>query len=794
MLGRFGATILYLVLPLAAQSPAREPEAGAPTAGASLDWAEANRRANLPRWLSLKFAEFDTAGPAPVLPADLVAPGLPAGARGYFLVQVRGPVTEAGKQALRAAGLELLDYVPNHAFMVRATSADVQRAVNGGAAIWSSPLHPAYRIEPELLLPHAHERLVVLGFPDVKLPQLRAQAEAAGATIDEAHDAIDRDLLVVRPGAGGAKALARCADVQWVEPESIITDRNDTMTWTVQTGATNNRKIWDRGLHGEGQVIGHMDGAIRQSSCYFSDPSNPVGPSHRKLVYYSGTGSNNSHGTHTAGTAAGDSFPINASTARRGIAYAARLAHSNDYSATVWSARATAHAGAGARLHTNSWGNDGTTAYNTHCNAIDLFSWSNEDNLVFFAETNLSTLKNPENAKNLVAVGNAQNGTSADNKCGGGVGPTADGRRKPDLFTPGCSISSASTGTCGGSTQTGTSMACPGATGAAALIRQYFVDGFYPSGLATPADSMTPTGALIKSVLVNTCQDMTGVSGYPSDTEGWGRVVLDESLHFLGDSGRLWVADVRRANGLSTGGVKSYTVEVTSALRPLEITLAFTDYPGTVNASNPVIDNLDLVVIAPGGAQYLGNVFGGGWSLTGGLADAKNNVERVAVASPALGTWTIEVRGTAVPVGPCGFGLCATGVIDACFAFASVESYGVGKPGQQGMPVLTATLPFVPSTWQVQLTNAYPNWIGVTIWGQNQTAIPWDGGTIWAEPLVLGLVTTNAFGIAVLPVAIPADPTLCGSSTYWQVAIPSDPGAAGDGWALTNAFRMTMGQ
>lgn len=792
MLGRFCATFLYFALPLAAQST--EAPAGADSRPAqSLDWAEANRRAELPRWLSLKFAEFDTSGPAPVLPADLIAAAAPDDARGYFLVQMRGPVTEAAKDALRKLRLELLDYVPNHTFIARATNADVQRALTAGAAIWSSPLHPAYRIEPELLQPNAHARLAVLGFPGISADQLRAQLVAAGATVDEEDDAIDRRLAIVRPGAGGAKALGRCADVQWVEPESIVTERNDTMTWTVQSGVTNSRTIWNHGLHGEGQVIGHQDGRIATTSCYFNDASNPIGPSHRKLVYVSGSGSSDSHGTHTAGTAAGDAFPINGSTANRGLAYAAKIAHSSDYSASVWAARATTHAANGARLHTNSWGNDATTAYNTHCNAIDAFAWTNEDNLVFFAETNLSALKNPENAKNLVAVGNGQNGASANNKCGGGVGPTADGRRKPDLFTPGCSIVSASTSSCGTATLTGTSMASPSATAAGALIRQYFVDGFYPSGVATPADSVTPTGALIKAVLVNTCQDMTGVAGYPSDTEGWGHVVLDESLHFTGDIGRLWVVDVRRANGLSTNGTKTYTIDVTNSLRPLEVTLAFTDYAGTVNSSNPVVDDLDLVVTAPGGTQYRGNVWSGGWSVVGGVADAKNNVERVAVASPALGTWTIEVRGTAVPIGPCGFGLCATGMLDGCFALASVVSYGAGKPGQNGVPILQATLPIVPSIWVVQLGNAYPNWIAVLIWGQNEVAIPFDGGIAWAEPLVLNLVTTNFGGISIVPFTLPNDPTLCGSSTYWQAWVPGDPGAAGDGWASSNAFKMTMG-
>ena len=62
----------------------------------------------------------------PWLPPSVAAGAapLPAGARGYFVVQLRGPVTDAAKAGLAGFGVELLDYVPNHAFLVRATAVD----------------------------------------------------------------------------------------------------------------------------------------------------------------------------------------------------------------------------------------------------------------------------------------------------------------------------------------------------------------------------------------------------------------------------------------------------------------------------------------------------------------------------------------------------------------------------------------------------------------------------------------------------------------------------------------------
>src|SRR5678816_4484436 len=56
----------------------------------------------------------------------------------------------------------------------------------------------------------------------------------------------------------------------------------------------------------------------------------------------------------------------------------------------------------------------------------------------------------------------------------------------------------------------GTSMASPGAAGMAALVRQYYSDGFFPTGAAVAADAMTPSAALVKATLLNSTHAMAG--------------------------------------------------------------------------------------------------------------------------------------------------------------------------------------------------------------------------------------------------------------------------------------------
>ncbi|NIP86543.1 MAG: S8 family serine peptidase, partial [Planctomycetales bacterium] len=77
---------------------------------------------------------------------------------------------------------------------------------------------------------------------------------------------------------------------------------------------------------------------------------------------------------------------------------------------------------------------------------------------------------------------------------------------------------SATPSPCDTQARTGTSMACPAVAGVGMLVRQYFMDGYYPTGSPDPEATFTnPSGALLKATLLNSAVDMTGISGYPSD-------------------------------------------------------------------------------------------------------------------------------------------------------------------------------------------------------------------------------------------------------------------------------------
>jgi hypothetical protein len=258
----------------------------------------------------------------------------------------------------------------------------------------------------------------------------------------------------------------------------------------------------------------------------------------------------------------------------------------------------------------------------------------------------------------------------------GKPGPTTDGRRKPDLMAVGNGIQSASLKRNSAALycDTGpyfknpdlaaTSWATPNAAAAAALVRQYFTEGWYPLGEKRADRQVTPSGALIRAVLLNSTTNMTGIAGYPSDVEGWGQIQLDRTLVFKeGRRRRLQVNDVRNDAGLELNTSASKLFFVGDDHEELKITLVWTDPPAAESATKPTKNVLKLTAQSPVGIRYLGNDFDttAGESREGGTTqDRLNNVQMIVVTRPFKGPWTITVSGTEV-LGKQGYALVVTG-------------------------------------------------------------------------------------------------------------------------------------
>jgi hypothetical protein len=617
--------------------------------------------------IHLRNEDYDVAtGPRSELRED----GLLPGERDAWIVVFEAPSGENVKADLEGTGAKIVGTVPSNAYVVRATgeAADLLRDLERVRRV--DRFRPIWKVSPELLAGRAPGLLSIEVFDGESPLAIAERLRELGASIEAVHEGGGVRRIIVQAPEKGLLDLARVREVEWIEEAPKASLRNDIVRWVIQSGLEDETPLHDRGLFGEGEIIGHIDGPIAHMSCFFLDPDDPTpGPSHRKLVAYHGRDGfgQDTHGTHTAGTACGDAQPATGATQNGGMAPLARLAHTRFDEVTTMNSNLAelleaAH-GDGARIHTNSWGVENQTAYTSLTRDVDVFTRNYEEDLVVFAISNSGTIKTPENAKNVLAVGASGRPPDQNADGPGGRGPTSDGRRKPDVLAPGVSTFSASTSSssCVFAPMTGTSMAAPAVAGGAALVREYFRKGFYPSGRPNSADAITPTGALLRAMMVSSAVDLTGVTGYPSAGEGWGRILLDDALFFRGDSRGLWIQDRRHEFGLATGEVHTYTLEILSDTFPLELTLAFNDVPGLLAAALPVVNDLDLELEGPRGL-FLGNVFDAdlGESIAGGAPDPLNNVERIILAQPAIGAWTIRVRGRDVPLGPQGYALVAT--------------------------------------------------------------------------------------------------------------------------------------
>ena len=309
-------------------------------------------------------------------------------------------------------------------------------------------------------------------------------------------------------------------------------------------------------------------------------------------------------------------------------------------------------------------------------------------------------------------------------------GPTPDGRIKPDLVAPGVLQSAAASSTVGEGgeneglfgraaasssggmstlkcplrTMQGTSMATPVVAGAAALVRSYFAQGFYPGGAADASRAHEAGGALVKAVLAAGAAPLDGfesdtglpLAPPPSYRMGFGRVHLARSLP-LSSSAAAASPSSKKASSSSPSapgwslqvvdrapisGGESHRFCLRSTGGPLTVVLAWHDAPGAPSSGRALVNDLDLVVRAAGlgGLPLVGNGGGGGKvEKDGGSssspnsvppADRLNNVESVAVAYLPPGDVSIEVRASSVPRGPQPYALAALGEFTGVLASA----------------------------------------------------------------------------------------------------------------------------
>ena len=262
-----------------------------------------------------------------------------------------------------------------------------------------------------------------------------------------------------------------------------------------------------------------------------------------------------------------------------------------------------------------------------------------------FYRNGYNTVSFDATAKNVITIGSVSDAVQSGERdiLAAGIsafsswGPTDDGRIKPDLVANGELLYSTLSGTSSSYGRlSGTSMSSPNAAGAAALLIQKYQRLF-------PGQAMR--ASTLKGLLIHTADDI-GPPG-PDYQSGWGllnvQAAADTIRNHAENSGfkSIIESQLNRENF-----VEVYEF-VWDGVSPIQITLAWTDPPGSATTSSDVRsprlrNNLDLKVQDPEMFEYFPYImpFVGDWTLESMAALATtgvnntDNVEQVFIKSP----------------------------------------------------------------------------------------------------------------------------------------------------------------
>ena len=565
--------------------------------------------------------------------------------------------------------------------------------------------------------------LYVLAHEDVALGDLGDLIEFAGGEVRSQIKTSNG--LVVRARMSEINRLVTMDEVLWIEPALPIFEvNNDSNRENTQVDEVRESPY---GLDGTGVTVMVYDGG-------YADASHPDFGGRLTIRDSSGQ---SSHATHVSGTIGGDGTNSGGTHAgmapgvsvqsygfeqegglSEGFLYTDPGDLEQDYSDAILNHGAVvANNSIGTNTAPNGFPCDWTGNYGVTSNLIDsvVRGELGGDICIVWANGNerqtdrcgefFNTTAPPACAKNHITVG-ATNSNDDSITSFTSWGPSDDGRIKPDITAPGCQSNGdngvTSTTPGGGySSYCGTSMASPTVTGIAALIMQDWRQQFPDRGEIRNSS--------LKALLANSGDDL-GNPG-PDCMYGFGTVRARQAIDALRDDSVI-------ENEVADGEMAEHLVIVQPGDTELRITLAWDDVPASPLPIAALVNDLDLIVTDPAGDRWLPwtiNPADPGAPATRSSEDHLNNIEQVSVADPMVGAWRVQIRGTAVPIGPQEYALAATPSPIAC---SSTGIVGFGGSAFQPETIVSITVVDCDLNTDDTITDT----IAVDIWSDDDPA------------------------------------------------------------------------
>ncbi|MEO6061634.1 MAG: S8 family serine peptidase, partial [Thermoflexales bacterium] len=680
----------------------------------------------------------------------------------HFLVQLDFIPSQAAVAEYEKAGVRLLAYVPDYAWIASAPAENPTIAVDLPGLTWAGALAPDDKIDPDIrsgawgswnLASDGTVAIVIVMHKDETLETGRSLAAKYGGRVTSQVEGL-RALLIELPGANVASLAGEDA-IQWIEPaEPPLSESNDGIRQQI---GVNTVQAAPYNLDGSGvQILIYDTGIVTPTHADFSGRIT-IGANDAGMTV-------SEHSTHVAGTAAGSG---NRSVAAggtslqwRGMAPGAGIiSYAYDRNNTGmlfyndpgdiennWAAAQNTHgadignASLGSNIYANyplsctQMGNYGLTSGlmdqiirggNSVVGTGDKFiaTWAaGNERPSACGSGGYGTLAPPASAKNPIHVG-ASNTNDNSMTSFSSWGPTDDGRIKPIVVAGGDQIGGdggimstiprlfvnrVTALDCDGSgddycypydVMRGTSMAAPAVAGSIALMLQEYRQVNLTSGNFWPASA--------KAILIQTANDF-GNPG-PDYKWGFGQIRVKDAVDLIARHGFF-------QNSVDQDETDLFIVQVTDASTPqLQISLAWDDYEATFNANPTLINDLDVELVAPSGAVWRPWVLdpaNPANNATRGV-NTRDNQEQVTVPDPELGTWLVRVKGKTVPEGPQDYAIACDGcrivVADVCQATAGKAPVlpaltaddgapSNGEVWQRGLGAGAPSLSLVPGT------------------------------------------------------------------------------------------------
>lgn len=555
----------------------------------------------------------------------------------YALIQFDSIPTSAQKVELNELGINLLNYIPNYAWIAEINLTFDPTHLTQPSIRSISKIDPLWKQSTELregTVPDHAKREGNKVLCDVNfLMELTPEAQSA-LLAQFSIELIGRTALSsafqVEGGLQNMRDLAEHPMVQFIDfaqPELQLEYES-----AIQTDVQNSRTTFISDNPGMGYYFSGLGvkAAIDEGGNVDS-LENPNFRSRLDRTFESGT----SVSGHKTGCILRAGGAGNIDPRERGVAFKSELFSGgmtgNNYGNAINNTLRIVS-------HSYGWGcSSNNTTYNGTSQNYDFLIRTNPTFMVSFSAGNegssncyagLAGYGNitgiQKMGKNLSIIGSVMHD---DNLAGfSSRGPAKDGRILPNVCSPGIG---------------GTSYASPNYTGTFVILNQAYQ--FHNFGTV-------PNSGLLKSIIMNSADDM--LTAGPDFQTGYGKVnarraydIIRLGQHFQGT--------------VNQGTTNTHTIVVPPNAKEVKVMVYWVDWEAASGiTTRTIVNNLDMVLVDPTAQSYqpwvLNPTFGQATLANPAVraTDSLNNVEQVTILNPIAGNYQLSVTGFAVPQGP----------------------------------------------------------------------------------------------------------------------------------------------